>query len=111
MDLNKTVANIALISALSACGLGGSKTEHLVSQPIVYANEEKEIYLQEPYSRIIARCYASASDAAEACAMTFESRGYTRLTNIPYKTARYDFLTKDTYPTRRWRERELTPRW
>ena len=75
------------------------------------SQKETEIYLQEPFTRVIARCYASADYAANACAAQFERQGYVRIRNIPYKTARYDFLTKDTYPTRRWRENELTPRW
>ena len=38
-------------------------------------------------------------------------KGYVRLREIPYKPADYDFLKTDTYPTRRWRGGELTPRW
>jgi len=37
--------------------------------------------------------------------------GYVRLRDIPYKSANYDFLKTDTYPTRRWRDGETTPRW
>lgn len=34
-----------------------------------------------------------------------------RFEDIPYKTANYDFLKTGTYPTRRWRPGEITPRW
>ena len=108
MNLGKAVANIVLIGTLSACGFF-SEREQVEYFPV--PQKETEIYLQEPFTRVIARCYATAEYAADACARTFEQKGYVRFTNIPYKTARYDFLTKDTYPTRRWRENERTPRW
>ncbi|MBQ8465148.1 MAG: hypothetical protein IJ545_03975 [Alphaproteobacteria bacterium] len=111
MTLSKAVAGIALIGTLNACGFISEyrgKTEYV---PVTAPQKETEIYLQEPFTRVIARCYATAEYAADACAKTFEQKGYVRFSNIPYKTARYDFLTKDTYPTRRWREHERTPRW
>lgn len=110
MKLYKTAAKLALIGALSACGLISEQPNISDTQPVT-SLKEAEIYLQEPFTRVVARCYASAYYAAEACAQQFEKQGYVRFKNIPYKTARYDFLTKDTYPTRRWRENELTPRW
>ena len=110
MKLKKAVANIFLIGTLSGCGhapdiLLSSSEQNMVPM------KETNIYLQEPFTRVIAHCYASAEYAAESCALSFEQKGYVRLKNIPYKMARYDFLTKDTYPTRRWREKERTPRW
>lgn len=114
MNLTKTAANLILIGALSACGCL-SKTQETTSSADTTTSlaslQKTEIYLQQPFTRALARCYASAGYAAEACARQFEEHGYVRLRNIPYKTANYDFLTKDTYPTRRWRENELTPRW
>ena len=109
MKLGKAVANVVLIGALSACGcMSGNKES---SAPSFVPSKASEIYLQHPFSRVVARCFSSADYATEACAQKFEENGYVRFHNIPYKTARYDFLTKDTYPTRRWRENELTPRW
>jgi hypothetical protein len=110
MKLSKAVANIIFVGALSACTytpdvLWGTSEQNTVPM------KATDIYLQEPFSRVVAHCYASAEYAAEACAKMFEQKGYVRFRNIPYKTARYDFLTKDTYPTRRWRENERTPRW
>lgn len=110
MNLGKAVANIFLIWALSAC----TQVSDLLWGPSEQAFIEMkatDVYLQQPFTRVIAHCYASAEYAAESCAQSFEQKGYVRLKNIPYKTARYDFLTKDTYPTRRWRENERTPRW
>ena len=113
MKLGKVVINLFLLSSLSACGFFSESREepiHILA-PTPINQKQTEIYLQEPFTRVIARCYASAEYAAKACATEFEKQGYVRIRNIPYKTARYDFLTKETYPTRRWRENELTPRW
>lgn len=76
-----------------------------------YVNDEETIVLQDLNSRLVAYCHNSNFNSAEFCAQEFEKLGYTRLRDIPYKTADYDFLKTDTYPTRRWRNGELTPRW
>lgn len=76
-----------------------------------YANDEDTIVLQNLHSRVLAYCYSSERNPAEFCAQSFEKLGYVRLRDIPYKPAEYDFLKTDTYPTRRWRGGELTPRW
>ena len=110
MKFSKAVAQIFFISILSACSYTSDFWWNAPSSDIALM-KDAEIYLQEPFTRVIARCYASAEYAAESCAKSFEQKGFVRIKNIPYKTARYDFLTKDTYPTRRWRENERTPRW
>lgn len=69
------------------------------------------INLQNPHTRKIARCYNNNVSSAEDCARYFEQHGFVRFRDIPYKTANYDFLHVDTYPTRRWRDSELTSRW
>ncbi len=76
-----------------------------------YANDEKSIGLQNLNNRAVVRCYDSEVHSAEECAQFFESKGYVRFKNIPYKTANFDFLKVDSYPTRRWRPDELTSRW
>jgi len=120
MNIKKIATALVLISSLTACGFMqeqpcatcGAGTAFDDSGAGFYGiRSTTEIYLQHPFTRVVARCYASAEYAANACAETFEQKGYVRFRNIPYKTANYDFLTKDTYPTRRWREREKTPRW
>lgn len=77
----------------------------------VYGNDQNTIVLQNLTSRNIATCKRTDDVSAETCAKVFESKGYVRLTDIPYKTANYDFLKTDSYPTRRWRGGEDTPRW
>lgn len=73
--------------------------------------EQKKIGLQNIETREIAYCYNNSQSSAEDCAQYFESIGFIRMKYIPYKTANFDFLTVETYPTRRWRPHELTPRW
>ena len=72
---------------------------------------QEEIGLQNLRDRTIVRCYGNNENSAEDCAKYFEQKGYVRFKDIPYKTANYDFLKVDTYPTRRWRDSETTPRW
>ncbi|MBE6452012.1 MAG: hypothetical protein E7012_00785 [Alphaproteobacteria bacterium] len=75
------------------------------------AGLNEAIGLQHPYDRTVVHCSANSKYSAEDCAQYFETRGFVRFRDIPYKTAGYDFLKVDTYPTRRWRGSELTPRW
>lgn len=76
-----------------------------------YPNDGNPIGLQNLDNRALVYCYDNAENTAESCAQYFERNGYVRLRDIPYKTANYDFLKVDTYPTRRWRDNEVTSRW
>ena len=111
MKIFKT--SIALLSpaALGACTFP-QKAEHpLMPKPFSNANEETQINLQQPFTRVIVKCYSTKYEPAETCANLIESKGYVRFEDITYKTANYDFLKTGTYPTRRWRPGEITPRW
>lgn len=88
-----------------------SEKKPVVPERTVYGNDQEVIVLQNLTSRDIATCYRTIDVSAEDCAKMFEAKGFVRLSEIPYKTANYDFLKTDTYPTRRWRGGELTPRW
>ena len=77
----------------------------------VFAASCDGIGLQNPYNRTVVHCYNGDSSSAEDCARNFEKKGFVRFRDIPYKTANFDFLKVDTYPTRRWRDSEITPRW
>ncbi len=83
----------------------------MITAAIAHSAETYRIGLQNIYTKDRIYCYNSKHYSADECASYYESKGYTRITNLPYKTAKYDFLTVDTYPTRRWRSNELTPRW
>jgi hypothetical protein len=56
-------------------------------------------------------CYDNEETTAEQCASYYETQGFVRFRDIPSRVAKYDFLTVDTFPTRRWRNGELSPRW
>ena len=73
--------------------------------------EEDVIGLQNLRNRNVVRCYGGVTSSAEDCARYYEEKGYVRFRDIPSKTAKYDFLKVDTFPTRRWRNNESTPRW
>lgn len=77
----------------------------------VKAQYQESIGLQNIRTREVAYCYNNSHSTAEECAQYFETQGFIRMKYIPYKTAKFDFLTVETYPTRRWRQNELTPRW
>lgn len=102
---------IATLGFLSACSWQEVAAPPPCSAKKTCPSQETEIFLQHPYTRVVARCYADTDYATDACAKEFERQGYVRFRNIPYKVARYDFLKEDTYPTRRWRKGERTPRW
>lgn len=112
MSKNRILCIFAVCAALCSCSW--QKTEKMlpiIPARTVYGNEQDTIVLQNLTSRVIATCQSTDDVSADACARVFESKGYVRITNIPYKTADYDFLKTDTYPTRRWRGGEKTPRW
>lgn len=88
----------------------GNTTVLLKNEPN-YANDKDTIVLLNPTSRNVATCYRTKDVSAETCAEAFESKGYVKLSELPYKPAEYDFLKTDNYPSRRWRNGELTPRW
>ena len=75
------------------------------------ASQDYYIGLQNLSSRTVVYCYNNEYYSAEECAAYYETQGYTRFRDIPSRRAKYDFLTVDTYPTRRWRSGELIPRW
>lgn len=109
---------IGLVAANGCTNLDGlcphcypPKTVYVYEKAKIYPNDEPVIVLQNLDNRVLAYCYTSSNSSSEDCAKVFEQNGYVRLRDIPYKTADYDFLKTDTYPTRRWRDDELTPRW
>lgn len=95
----------------------GMSYQVVTYQPQYTALREVEPYregviaLQNLDTRVLVYCYNVPEFLAEDCARTFERKGFVRLQEIPRQTAKYDFLTGGTYPTRRWRNDELVPRW
>lgn len=76
-----------------------------------FAANSDSVGLQNLHTRTIIYCYTNSDYTAEECASFYETQGFTRMRDIPQKPAKYDFLTVETYPTRRWRDGEKTPRW
>ena len=124
MTFKRLILGIFLVCSLSACGLLYTPTDcekagldSRCNGPVekknikFFANEEDMIGLQNLRTRAIVHCYTTEKVLAETCAQAYEEQGFVRFREIPYKTADYDFLGKDTYPTRRWRHDERTPRW
>lgn len=107
----KTNFFLALVAFLlvSACTTGNSNEKEHMRE--TYANEEQVISLQHGKTRVIVNCYSSDFQPAEICAQIYEKSGYIRVRDIPVKPAEYDFLKGNSYPSRRWREGEITPRW
>lgn len=112
MRKNKMIIILSVFFLLASCSQSTEKFLN-INKPArtVYGNEQDNIILQNPTSRLLASCQTTDDVSADTCARLFESKGYVRITNIPYKTANYDKLRTDTYPTRRWRGNERSPRW
>ena len=108
---NIKVTTLAITMLLGACTYPFQPQETQEAVRFRYANEETQISLQEPYTRVIVKCYSTRYEPAETCAKLFENRGYVRFRDIPYKTATYDLKSPRKYPTRRWRSGEITSRW
>lgn len=111
MKIFKTSIALFCAVAVGACSFYEKAENSLTFKRFGYANEETQINLQQPFTRVIVKCYSTKYEPAETCAKLFESKGYVRFEDIPYKTANYDFPKTGTYPTRRWRPGEITPRW
>ena len=113
MQAHKIFYLLAAVVFLTSCSRFYQTEESRVvfKSRTIYANEAETIGLQNLENRVTVYCRSNFFKSADSCAEYFESRGYTRFRDIPFKTANFDFLTLDTYPTRRWRDGELTPRW
>ncbi len=103
----------ASMLALGACS--STFTDNESAEVILLGNEPQNmqpvILLQHQTSGKLACCRDTADVTAEECARVLEAQCFVRVQNLPYRPAKYDFLTTDTYPTRRWRENEKAPRW
>lgn len=71
------------------------------------------ITLRNPWTRAVIRCPYNYYNANEhkACAYNLQSQGFERVEHTSFLPAKYDFAVEGSYPTRRWRENELVPRW
>ena len=97
----------AVIFAISAC----ATPENKLTKTISYANDPEQISLQNLDTRVVVNCYTNEDISAQDCSRYYESQGFVRFREIPQKPADFDKLKVDTYPTRRWRDSEITSRW
>ena len=122
MGLKMSKLKIIMVSAIliATSGCGSFDTSGLFSsnapapqyEYIIAPNSDGEVVgLQNLLTREVVYCYNGEATSKEECATLFEEKGYTRFRDIPYKTANFDELKVDTYPTRRWRDSEITSRW
>lgn len=70
----------------------------------------EEVILQNQNTGVLAYCRGTEQEI-EICVSRLENSCYVRLEDIPSFAAKYDYLKTGTYPTRRWREGEYSPRW
>ena len=74
-------------------------------------NTQSTIFLVNQNTGEIACCQDTPMVSAEECAWALEQTCFKRVEDLPRGIASYDFLKAGTYPTRRWRNGETTPRW
>ncbi len=71
---------------------------------------QPQVIMENLNTRVLAYCRGSEEEIEE-CVSMLENSCYTRISEIPHLAAKYDTLKTGTYPTRRWREGEVVPRW
>lgn len=80
-------------------------------QNITEPEIEKGILLIHPYTRTKVLCLDYVGYGALQCAENYKQEGFILVTDIPQFVAKYDNLTRGTYPARKWRgSGELNPR-
>ncbi len=106
---------LGAISLIALCACSSVTQEDEQSDIIVLGTEPQNvqsvILLQHQTTGKMACCRDTEDVTAEECAKALEQECYVRVQDIPYHPAKYDFLTTGSYPTRRWRANEKSPRW
>ncbi|MBR1840719.1 MAG: hypothetical protein IJ778_01140 [Alphaproteobacteria bacterium] len=72
--------------------------------------QSNQVILENLNTRVLAYCRGS-DEEIEMCVNRLKESCYVKLQDIPKRPAKYDILQRGTYPTRRWRNGETTPRW
>ena len=92
MKIFKTSIALLCAAAVSACTFPEKAENPLMPKRFSYANEETQINLQQPFTRVIVKCYSTKYEPAETCAKLFESkRDMSVLKIFLTKTANYRF--------------------
>ncbi len=74
-------------------------------------NRQTTIFLVNQDTGELACCQDTPNVSAEECAWALEQKCFKRVEDLPRGIASYDILKSGTYPTRRWRDGEIAPRW
>lgn len=114
MKLNFAVLLLPVLFFVAGCSTPKLSCEE-EAEVVVIADKPQNvksiIFLVNQNTGELACCRDTEYATAEACAKALEKDCYKRVEDIPYRNSKYDFLTTDTYPTRRWRDNENSPRW
>ena len=102
---------ISACSSCLSCSSCSSSQSETPSVHIVEPYKQDVIALENLQTRVVAHCHASETYTAEECAEALEREGFVRLNEVPKFVAEKDFLKTGTYPTRRWRDGDVAPRW
>ena len=71
---------------------------------------QNQVILQNLNTRVLAYCRGTEEQIAY-CISRLEGSCYVPLNEIPKVTAKADILRRGSYPSRRWREGDVVPRW
>lgn len=111
MKLKSIALAMIPLLALAACVSSEEQVPEVIRLGTRPQNRQPVILLQHTTTGDLACCRDTGEVTAEECAQALEKECYVRVQDLPYRPAEYDFLKRDTYPTRRWRENEKAPRW
>ncbi|MCQ2915110.1 MAG: hypothetical protein MJ247_07970 [Alphaproteobacteria bacterium] len=94
------------VSCLSSCVSNQEK-----DVKVIIPGSDKPIVLQHTITREIVYCDGTDVNKMDICATDFERDGFVRLTDKPNFRAKDDLPRPGSYPTRRFRDNQNTPRW
>ena len=99
VKMKKTALFLILSAGLCAC------------TRIIVPGQNETVILQHPVTREVFYCESDGEISAAACAAELEEMGFVRLTDKPLFPGKDDLLQKGSYPPRRYRDNQNTPRW
>jgi len=117
MTMKKIFPLIILCITLSITACYNNKNSNIevknstIFKPKNTQIDEKYIVLQHPTDRTVVKCKNYTLKTKDECAKEFEGLGYVRLKDKVTMPAKFDNQKLSTYPSRRWRDGENSPRW
>lgn len=116
MKIKNIIPLFAVCALLSGCVVtepepSCEEVEELVILATTPQNVQSRIFLVNQNTGELACCTDTEFGSAEDCALALEKECFKRVEDIPYNMSKDDILKANTYPTRRWRDNEHSPRW